>query len=664
MEIDLDNPEFQNAWKLLRFTHRSIFLTGKAGTGKSTFLRYVCENTAKKHVVLAPTGIAAVNVGGQTLHSFFRIPFKPLMPDDSEFCVSRFKSRMKYPKPLQRLIQELELIIIDEISMVRADIIDFIDKALRIYSHNMREPFGGKQMLFVGDIFQLEPVVTGDMRDILGRAYPQPFFFCAKVFSEMNIVPIELTKVYRQTDSSFIGMLDRIRVGHPVKDDLTMLNARLMPEPPKPTDSGMVMTLATKRDMVDAINDTHLAELKSPEVVYEGGIEGDFPENSLPNSIELTLKVGAQVVFIKNDPDRRWVNGTLGRIYMANEDKVMVETEDGTVHDVEPAVWNNVRYTYNEEEKKVEEEVLGTFTQLPIKLAWALTIHKSQGLTFKDVVIDLGSGAFSGGQAYVALSRCRSLEGLSLVNPINERDIFVNPAVVRFSTTFNDDVLINDALLHAKADDAYSEALKYIRKNDIVTAFDRFTEAMRLRNELDNPTLMRFARMQLRHAASRFGESDKLREELDMQTEKLHRLASEYVAMGDECRREGMDPTPVLANYEKALDLWPENVKAWIGKGLTYSGISDYASAAECFRKVHELDPKNFLSVYMLGNMALDEGEYAEALNQYLIALAIDDSQPHLHDKLADLYEKVDDPASASEHREKAKALRKKKRKQ
>ncbi len=663
--IDLDNVEFQNAWKLIRFTRQSVFLTGKAGTGKSTFLRYVCENTAKKFVVLAPTGIAAVNVGGQTLHSFFRIPFKPLLPDDPEFDVRRFKSRMKYPKPLQKLIQELDLIIIDEISMVRADIIDFIDKALRIYSGNMREPFGGKQLLLVGDIFQLEPVVTGDMRDVLSRIYPQPFFFCAKAFTELSIVPIELTKVYRQTDSEFIGILDRIRIGRPLHDDIHKLNERIAPaeDDSSVVPDGMVMTLATKRDMVDAINDSRLAELSTPEVRIEGSISGDFPENSLPNSIELVLKVGAQVVFIKNDPDRRWVNGTLGRVYMVNEDNVMVETEDGEKHQVEPAVWSNVRYTYNEEEKKVEEEVLGTFTQIPVKLAWALTIHKSQGLTFKDVIIDLGRGAFSGGQAYVALSRCRSLDGLKLVSTINERDIFVNPAVVRFSRMFNDDEAINEALERAKADDAYSEALAAVKRGDVLTAFDRFTEGLRLRNELDNPLLMRFARRQLAGVTSFRHKVDELQGELDAQTEKLHQLALEYIAMGDECRREGMEPTPILANYDKAIDLWPENAKAWIGKGLTYSGISDDELAAECFRKVRELDPKNFLAPYMLGNIAFAIGEYAESLNQYLVALSIDESQPHLHDRLADLYDKVDDPCSADEHRAKAKALRKKRRK-
>ena len=245
-QIDLDNQEFQNVWKLISYTHQSVFLTGKAGSGKSTFLKYICENTRKKYVVLAPTGIAAVNVGGVTLHSFFRIPLKPLLPDDPDFAVSRLRSRLKYPKNLQKVIRELELIIIDEISMVRADIIDFIDKVLRVYGGNMREPFGGKQLLLVGDIFQLEPVVTADMRDLLRKYYPNSYFFSANAFKQLNIVPIELRKIYRQNDAQFIEMLDRIRMGHVLASDITKLNSRHGDCIDEDNDK-FVMTLATRR---------------------------------------------------------------------------------------------------------------------------------------------------------------------------------------------------------------------------------------------------------------------------------------------------------------------------------------------------------------------------------------------------------------------------------
>ncbi|WP_305239621.1 AAA family ATPase, partial [uncultured Muribaculum sp.] len=249
-DIDLDNPEFQNAWKLLQFTHRSVFLTGKAGTGKSTFLKYICANTRKSHIVLAPTGIAAVNVGGQTLHSFFKLPFKPLVPDDPEFA-KNFKQRMKYGKPLQKLIKKLELIIIDEISMVRADIIDFVDRILKVYSGNSREPFGGKQLLLVGDIFQLEPVITPDMRDILARYYPNPYFFSARALTQLQMVSVELKKVYRQSDTGFIQMLERIRVGRPDGDDLKCINSKVVAANNFVEKNGeMTMTLATRRDMV------------------------------------------------------------------------------------------------------------------------------------------------------------------------------------------------------------------------------------------------------------------------------------------------------------------------------------------------------------------------------------------------------------------------------
>ena len=329
--IDLDNREFQDIWRLIRHTNQPIFMTGRAGTGKSTFLKYITRNTKKKHVVLAPTGIAAVNAGGVTLHSFFKIPFKPLLPDDPEFKIDRLRKRMKYNKQHIKLIKELELIIIDEISMVRADILDFVDKVLRVYSGNMRSAFGGKQLLLVGDIFQLEPVVTADMRDILREYYPNSYFFSARVFSQLSLVQIELRKVYRQQDADFVTLLDRMRMGRPDKSDLRRLNERVNPDSESKGED-FVMTLATRRDMVDSINDSHLAELKSQSIIYIGKICDDFPESSLPSPKELELKVGAQVVFIRNDREKRWVNGTIGKVYCATADKLEVEFENGDRH--------------------------------------------------------------------------------------------------------------------------------------------------------------------------------------------------------------------------------------------------------------------------------------------------------------------------------------------
>lgn len=648
--IDLDNEEFQNAWKLIRYTHRSVFLTGKAGTGKSTFLRYICAKTKKKYVVLAPTGIAAVNVGGQTMHSFFRIPFKPLLPDDPDFAVSRLRERLKYPKPLCKLIKQLELIIIDEISMVRADIIDFMDKVLRVYSGNMREPFGGKQLLFVGDIFQLEPVVTADMRDVLRKFYPNSYFFSALAFREFSLVPIELRKIYRQKDSHFISMLDRVRMGEPSSSDIAVLNARVK-ERYECDDSKMVMQLATRRDMVDAVNDERLSRLPAREMVYYGRIKGDFPENSLPTLRELVLKTGAQVVFIKNDPERRWVNGTVGKVYLAADDRIEVELENGDRHVVEPEVWSNISYQYDEKTHRVTEKELGSFTQYPLKLAWALTVHKSQGLTFNNVVIDMGHGAFSSGQSYVALSRCTSLEGLVLRSTMSKRDMFVNPSIVQFSREFNNPLLIDNALQWAKADDAYQKASEAFGKGDFREAVANFIEGVDARNELKRPSVARLLSRKLSVITSLRSEIDGYRQEIERHKQRFRELAREYVLMGNDCLHEAMDYTPAIANYNKAISLCDDYVPAWYGKGLALMEAGDLSEAVEAFGKVVELDEANYNAPFQLGNIYMGQGELYDALNWYLVALSNGEKEPAIHNKLADLYEQIGDDSQADKHR-------------
>ena len=462
--IDTNNPEFQNALRLIQYTRQSVFLTGKAGTGKSTFLKHVCKVTKKKYVVLAPTGIAAINAGGSTLHSFFKLPFHPLLPDDPNFQGKKLHDTLKYSSDHRKLIQNIELVIIDEISMVRADIIDFIDKVLRIYSRNMREPFGGKQVLLVGDIFQLEPVVKADEREIISRFYPNPYFFSARVFQEMELVAIELTKVYRQTDKVFVGVLDRIRTNTAGSADLQLLNTRCN-APIHKGENDMYITLATRRDTVDHINEQKLAELPGKAVKLQGEIHGEFPENSLPTLMELIVKPGAQVIFIKNDQEKRWVNGTIGTISGLSDDGIMyVVTEDGKEFDVHKESWSNVRYRYNETEKKIEEEELGTFIQYPIRLAWAITVHKSQGLTFSRAIIDFSGGVFAGGQTYVALSRCTSLEGIQLKREITRADIFVRPEIVSFSHRFNNEQAIERAMKQAQADIQYAASVESFNK--------------------------------------------------------------------------------------------------------------------------------------------------------------------------------------------------------
>ena len=321
-ELDLENKEWQQALQIIQYTRRSLFLTGKAGTGKSTFLRYVAHNTKKKYVILAPTGIAAINAGGQTLHSFFKLPFHPLLPNDSRYNVRNIRKTLKYSGVTTKLLRELELIIIDEISMVRADIIDFIDKVLRIYCRNMREPFGGKQLLLVGDIFQLEPVVKEEEWRLMQPFYSSAYFFSAKIWQEMQLVSIELRKVYRQRDAEFIGILDRIRENAATTADIKAINSRVGAASHISVGAdSFEITLASRRDTVDYINNQQLAALEGSTSIFKGTIQGEFPLSSLPAPMDLEIKPGAQVIFVKNDKEKRWVNGTIGVVTGMEEEE-------------------------------------------------------------------------------------------------------------------------------------------------------------------------------------------------------------------------------------------------------------------------------------------------------------------------------------------------------
>ena len=562
---DTQNKEFQDALNLIQYTRQSVFLTGKAGTGKSTFLRYICEHTKKKHVVLAPTGIAAINAGGSTLHSFFKLPFYPLLPDNPDFSLQRGRIHefFKYIKPHRKLLEELELIIIDEISMVRADIIDAVDRILRVYSRNLREPFGGKQILLVGDVFQLEPVVKGDEREILNRFYPTPYFFSARVFNQIDLVSIELQKVYRQTDATFVGVLDHIRNNTVGATDLQLLNTRYGTQIEE-SEADMYITLATRRDNVDHINDKKLAELPGEPVTFSGEITGDFPESSLPTSQELVLKPGAQIIFIKNDFDRRWVNGTIGIIsgFDPFEETLYVITDDGKECDVKRESWRNIRYKYNEEKKQIEEEELGTFTQYPIRLAWAITIHKSQGLTFSRAVIDFTGGVFAGGQAYVALSRCTSLEGIQLKKPVSRADVFVRPEIIGFAERFNNRQAIDRALKQAQADVQYAAATKAFDKGDFDTFLNEFFKAIHSRYDIEKPVVQRLIRKKL-NIINRLREENRSLKQAAIEKEKsLVKYAREYIIMGDECLKLEMKEA-AMKNYEKAVALCPKFKEAW-----------------------------------------------------------------------------------------------------
>lgn len=558
----MDNSELQKAIQIIQFTNNSLFLTGKAGTGKSTFLRYIAATTKKKYVVLAPTGIAAINAGGSTLHSFFKLPFHPLVPTDKRYSVRNVRSTMKYNGDKCKLLREVELIIIDEISMVRADIIDFIDKILRVYNRNMREPFGGKQLLLVGDIYQLEPVLKEEDRQLLQPFYSSSYFFDAKVFQDYPLVSIELNKVYRQTDPHFISILDHIRVNQVSDSDFSLINQRVgaQLESVSKQEDDFTITLSTRRDIVDWINSEELNKLNGESTMFLGEIKGEFPENSLPTPIELNLKVGAHIMFIKNDIEKQWVNGTLGIVIGIDEESgiLYVRTEEGEDLQVQREMWENIRYRFNEEEQRIEEEQIGTYIQFPVKLAWAITVHKSQGLTFKNVNIDFSGGVFAGGQAYVALSRCTSLEGIVLKEPLRRNEIFVRSEVTQFAKHYNDNNLITKALKQSKADKEYFDAIRAFDAGDFDAFLRNFFLAIHSRYDIERPIAKRFIRRKLNLINLLRSENEELRKMQADKNQYLKELSVEYVMMGKECEREDMTEA-AIANYEKAIALYSDN---------------------------------------------------------------------------------------------------------
>lgn len=657
--IDTDNKEFQTAYRLVTETNQSVFLTGRAGTGKSTFLKYICQHIKKKYVVLAPTGIAAINAGGQTIHSFFKVPFRPILPDDADLSTKngRIFDFLKYRKTHRKLIEELDLIIIDEISMVRADLMDFVDRVLRVYCGNLRQPFGGKQLLLVGDVFQLEPVVMSDERNILGRFYKNPYFFSARVFDQLTLVSIELTKVYRQNELAFVDLLDRIRVNNVTTADLTKLNKKLDRSFDPPLDE-LFVTLAARKNTVDFINENQLSQLPSEKFLFSGKITGQFPESNLPTPLTLELKEDAQVMFIKNDVERRWYNGSIGRISMINENEIRVILDDGNEVLVEKAMWRNIRYVYHEQEKKIIEEELGSYVQFPLRLAWAITIHKSQGLTFDRVIIDLGDGAFSGGQTYVALSRCRSLDGIILKNEVRSRDIFVRPDVVTFAKQFNDERVYEKSVKEARANAFYVSALSAFRKHNFTQAVDEFSEAVSDRNDLTQPLFRRFLSREFGVFRAMKQQIEDLKYELLGIRKKLHVLAEEYYLMGNQCVVKAKDYRAAIANFNKAVDLDPKYVDAWIRLGITKMDSEDFFGAEDDFTRAISLNKRSFKAYYNRGRLRLDMNNADGALSDFEHADRIKPKHASTLHYLGDAWSKNGDPVKAMEFWDKARKLR------
>lgn len=421
-----DNEELRLAWEFVEHTGKSIFLTGRAGTGKTTFLRSVVENSTKRIIVVAPTGVAAINAGGVTIHSFFQLPPSLFIPE------TQVKAKYDFSKTKRRIINSLDLLIIDEISMVRSDLLDAIDYTLQRLRGNGL-PFGGVQLLMIGDLQQLTPVVTRTEEPILARYYDTPYFFGSKALQRIDYVTIELKHVYRQQQGTFLNILNEIRSGHPSAEALEKLNGRCDPSFVPSNDEGYIR-LTTHNHLADNYNETELRKLPGDSVSIEAVIEGTFPETSYPTEPILHLKVGAQVMFIKNDPngDRLFYNGKIGRVTDIDDNGVFVSCpgDDDDIY-VQPLRWDNTTYKLNEKTNEIESQVIGTFTQIPLRLAWAITIHKSQGLTFDKAIIE-ADASFASGQVYVALSRCRSMEGLVLAAPIRPEVVFNDPRVAAY----------------------------------------------------------------------------------------------------------------------------------------------------------------------------------------------------------------------------------------
>ena len=427
--IDIDfNPEFQYALDLMEETDKNIFITGRAGTGKSTLLNYFCANTKKNAVILAPTGVAAVNVGGQTIHSFFH--FKP------NVTLAAIKKKRGSDKEKTSIYKKLTTIVIDEVSMVRADLLDCVDKFLRINGPHSKQPFGGVQMIFIGDFYQLPPVVSSAEREIFRSHYASPFFFSAKVFPQLELEFIELEKVYRQKDDEFVRLLNTIRNNSIMDEDIALFNQRCNPAFAAAADD-FYIALTSTNALADAINEQRLAEL--PGKIWKAGgiIDGDFSKEYLPTAVELKLKKDAQIMMLNNDSYGQWINGTIGRVKKFAKDEegeavIVAELDNGETVEIFPYTWKIYKFFLKNDELRSEE--VGSFRQYPVRLAFAVTIHKSQGKTFEKVVIDVGRGTFAHGQMYVALSRCKTLEGIVLKQPLKKSHIMMDWQVVKFLT--------------------------------------------------------------------------------------------------------------------------------------------------------------------------------------------------------------------------------------
>lgn len=508
IELDESNEEFNQAFQIINQTDKLVYLTGKAGTGKTTFLKYVKEYSCKNTVILAPTGVAAVNAGGQTIHSFFQIPFGPFVPHDKRLRKkspkddsdkSCFYTTFNYFNDRKNIIMAMELLVIDEISMVRCDLLDVIDQILRIV-RNSDIPFGGTQVLLIGDTFQLPPIADVQQWNILEKFYDSPYFFSSRVIKECKPIYIELKKIYRQKEQEFIDLLNRVRVNEITSKELDYLNNKYNPNFESKSNENYI-TLATHNNIVTNTNLIKLKELKGELYSIKADIVGRFPGSILPTDQILQLKEGAQIMFVKNGKNKEYFNGKIASIKEISEDSIRVKCDDGQEILVNKRKWENIDYEWNSETKKIESKVVGTFTQYPLKLAWAITVHKSQGLTFDKVIADL-SAAFSPGQVYVALSRCTSYSGLILKSKINRSAIKTDSTVLEFAKNETPNTLLVKELNSGKADVLYKESRNYFKSNLYLKALESFIKALRFRDDLATDSFKRYFELTINRLSS------------------------------------------------------------------------------------------------------------------------------------------------------------------
>ncbi len=491
IELDKDNVEFNNALEIIKHTKKTVYLTGKAGTGKTTFLKYLKTTVHKNMIVVAPTGVAAINAGGQTIHSFFQIPPSLFVPNDKRLRKSAnmgdedkstIFEHFNYSEEKQKIINNLEVLVVDEVSMVRCDLLDVIDRLLRVFRRRDVVPFGGVQVILIGDTFQLPPILKDEDKEILRPHYESEFFFSSKVIQKTQPVYIELKKIYRQKDQRFINLLNKIRNSNLTHDQLRSLNTKYDQNLDTEKHTNCIM-LCTHNEKVREINTKRLNGISTLLQKFEATLAGEFPERNFPTERSLELKIDAQVMFIKNDKDKKYHNGKLGKIIRIESEKIVVEDEAKKEIEVEQQVWKNIKYKWNEEKGEIEEEELGSFTQFPLKLAWAITVHKSQGLTFDKIIADLGK-AFAAGQVYVALSRCTSFEGLILASKIPHRAIKTDKRVIAFAQTETSKAAISKEINEGKADFFYKKVRQAAKNKDFEGVYDNLIEALEYRNDI------------------------------------------------------------------------------------------------------------------------------------------------------------------------------------